>query len=252
MQTEFEGSNDSFLRMLYLGNGGRVTIHAHRMTDVLFIRALLRQSGYVPVHASRQTDDDSFIVNFGSIVVYRHGQEKSTQDLLNSISAQRVIVLSDRLDEDSILLMLGNGAHHYFDIEESDTLLAARLEAALRKHNFSQKLTMGDVSFDLQSRSVTVKGRPVSLRPKEYELAKYLFVHAGRIITRDELLNAVWSLPNTVYSRRIDTTLCRIRERLKLSPQSGLDLQLVRPRGYRLTRCRQGSANNDVTAKETA
>jgi DNA-binding response OmpR family regulator len=252
MQTEFEGSNDSFLRMLYSGNSGRVAIYAHQVTDVLFIRALLRQSGYVPMHASRHAPDDAFTVNFGSIVVYRSGQEKSTLHLLNTVSAQRVIVLSDQLDEDSILQMLSNGAHHYFNICESDTLLTARLEASLRKHDFSQKLKMGDVCFDLQSRSVTVKGRPVLLRPKEYELARYLFVHAGRIVTRDEILNAVWSLPKTVYSRRIDTTLCRIRDRLKLSPQSGLDLQLVRPRGYRLIQCPQSSAKKDVSAKETA
>lgn len=243
MQTEFEGSNDSFLRMYYIGISGPVVINACRMADVLLVRKLLRGSDHAPVHLSKNGFKTSSCANFGSIIVCRGGQEQAAVALLKSTHAQRFMVLSDQLNEESIVRMLGNGAHHYFNISESEVVLAARLQAALHKHNFSQILSYGDICFDLQSNTVTHKGIPVSLRPKEYELAKYLFMHMGRVISRDEILDAVWALPRTVYSRRIDTTLCRIRERLKLSPKSGVDLQLVRPKGYRLVRCRSKSGN---------
>jgi DNA-binding response OmpR family regulator len=159
-------------------------------------------------------------------------------ELLRTIKATRIVVLSDCREESSIVSLLNSGAHHHFYIDESSTVLKNRIDAALRIHNTktAQFLSIDDIQFDTHKRLVCRSGKRIDLSPKEYELAYYLFTNLDRTIGNGELMSAVWSLPSHMDSRRIDTAACRVRKKLGLSPCLGWELKRIRMVGYRLLR----------------
>jgi len=150
---------------------------------------------------------------------------------------QRVVVLSDCTAETSIVHALEQGAHHYFDIAESPTVLQARLGAALRQHALHTRrvLDVAPFKFNLERRSVYRDGKLISLSPKEYEFAYYLFANRHRVVVNSELMTSVWSLPSSMDARRIDTAACRVRKKMQLSESSsGWSLRRIRRVGYEL------------------
>ena len=85
----------------------------------------------------------------------------------------------------------------------SPTELAARIRAALRRRAAphpaepSEPCSLGDLTIDYTGHRVAVAGRPVRLTPTEYELLFELSVHAGRVLTHDQLLQRVWGPERT-------------------------------------------------------
>jgi two-component system, OmpR family, KDP operon response regulator KdpE len=107
-----------------------------------------------------------------------------------------VIVVSVMPGEKDKVRALDLGADDYvvkpFGTEE----LVARIRAVLRRQadvsSGQPVVRTGDLEVDLARRSVTVKGRPVHLTPTEYELLRYLALHAGKPVTHTTLLRQVW------------------------------------------------------------
>lgn len=169
-------------------------------------------------------------------------------DLSSQLPAQlrckRLIVVSDCMDEQTVVSLLNNGAHQCFNLRESPRLLQVRLEAALRWHSRlpDKLLIRGDIVFDVQKRCVTRAGCTIELSPKEYDLAFYLFLNHHRVVGNGELLTSVWSLPAGMDTRRIDTTACRIRKKLRLTAAQGWELKRLRLIGYRLINTQKGQA----------
>lgn len=176
--------------------------------------------------------------------------------LPNQLLGKRVIVLSDCMDEQTIVAMLNDGAHHCFDLRESPRILQARLTAALRRHGRSRgrSLVLGEICFDVQKRRVTRAGHVIELSPKEYELAFFLFSNHERIVENGELLTSIWNLPVGMDTRRIDTAACRVRKKLGLTADNGWELKRLRRIGYRLVRTQTGSeaASADELLEETS
>ena len=112
------------------------------------------------------------------------------------------------------------GALDYIVKPFSSTELVARVRAALRRstgHHPSQPpepYVLGDLRIDYAERRVTLAGRPVELRAKEYQLLYELSVNAGRVLTHDELLRRIWGArrPNNLGPLR--THLRRLRSKL--------------------------------------
>lgn len=148
----------------------------------------------------------------------------------------RIVVFSDCMSEPVVVATLEAGAHHYFDITEPRPLLKARLAAALRSHarQLRCEVVVTPFHFDPRKRRVRHDGRAVALSPKEFDLAFYLFSHRGRVVGNQELMTAVWSLPRTMDSRRIDTAACRIRKKMGLDGRAGWRLRRLRGEGYLL------------------
>jgi two-component system KDP operon response regulator KdpE len=107
-----------------------------------------------------------------------------------------VIVVSVMPGERDKVRALDAGADDYivkpFGMEE----LLARIRAVLRRQaaipGGEPVIRAGDLELDLARRQVTVEGRPVSLTPTEYEVLRYLALHAGKPVTHTTLLRQVW------------------------------------------------------------
>jgi two-component system KDP operon response regulator KdpE len=107
-----------------------------------------------------------------------------------------VIVVSVMPDEKDKVRALDLGADDYLVKPFGTEELVARIRAVLRRQADVSAgepvVHTGDLEIDLGRRSVTVGGRPVRLTPTEYELLRYLALHAGKPVTHSTLLRQVW------------------------------------------------------------
>lgn len=114
--------------------------------------------------------------------------------------------------------------------------LAVRVSAAIRRGHRAQPeagLRIGELVVDVQSFEVTVRGTPVDLTYKEFELLKHLATSPGRVFTREQLLREIWGYDYFGGTRTVDVHIRRIRQ--KLGDQESL-IQTVRNVGYRFAR----------------
>lgn len=113
--------------------------------------------------------------------------------------------------------------------------LARRVERALwRKHGVDSEnvVRCGALEIDLTNYRVTVDGEPVVLTFKEYELLRFLALNAGRVFTREQLLNRVWGYDYFGGARTVDVHIRRIR--VKIEVRGHAFIETVRNVGYRL------------------
>jgi len=171
------------------------------------------------------------------IVCHRYSHQTPSPRLPTGDTPSRLIVLSDCHSEQTIVDTLENGAHHYFDLAESDRLLSARLAAVMRNHQYNSidVLEVFPFKFFVERRKVTHGGKPIHLSPREFALAYFLFANNSRVVVDSELMVSIWTLPSSMDSRRIDTAICRIRKKMNLYENaSGWNLQRLRQVGYQL------------------
>jgi two-component system, OmpR family, alkaline phosphatase synthesis response regulator PhoP len=94
----------------------------------------------------------------------------------------------------------------------------------------------GDVRVDTSRHTVTRRGVPVALRPKEYDLLVALLRRNGQVATRIELLKEVWGYDDSVMSRTVDTHVAELRRKLEPDPANPRHILTVLKTGYRLSR----------------
>ncbi|WP_322796730.1 response regulator transcription factor [Tepidiforma sp.] len=113
--------------------------------------------------------------------------------------------------------------------------LARRIERALwRKHGVDTEncIRCGALAIDLTNYRVTVDDEPVVLTFKEYELLRFLAMNAGRVFTREQLLNRVWGYDYFGGARTVDVHIRRIRAKIEVNGHAFIET--VRNVGYRL------------------
>lgn len=113
--------------------------------------------------------------------------------------------------------------------------LARRIERALwRKHGVDTEnyVRCGALSLDLSNYRVTVDNEPLVMTFKEYELLRFLAMNAGRVFTREQLLNRVWGYDYFGGARTVDVHIRRIRAKVEIHGHAFIET--VRNVGYRL------------------
>lgn len=120
--------------------------------------------------------------------------------------------------------------------------LLARVDALLRRSRRNRTVDPGDVivfgdaRVDLRARQVVRNGRPVALRPKEFDLLLALVRREGKVATRHELLREVWGYDPEVVSRTVDTHVAELRRKLERDAAHPLHIVTVLKTGYRFSR----------------
>jgi DNA-binding response OmpR family regulator len=152
-----------------------------------------------------------------------------------------VIVVTTQNIEDYVVGMLHTGADDCIVMPVGQREFLARLEAVARRwihcpappHSFR----VGSITVHVQSRRVLVDGRPVELTSKDFDLALLLLRNVGRLISRSQILHAVWGgRQQLIRSRTMDTHISRVRRRLQLVESRGWRLRAVYRKGYRIER----------------
>lgn len=151
---------------------------------------------------------------------------------IRKISQVPIIMLTARSEESDELFGFDLGADEYIGKPFSLKILAARVQALLRRtENSCQGQGNYDgLEIDEQGRHVYVEGQEVDLSPKEFELLVYLAANVGIALSRDKILNAVWDYNYFGDVRTVDTHIKKLR--LKLGEKGEL-IQTVRGLGYR-------------------
>jgi DNA-binding response OmpR family regulator len=150
-----------------------------------------------------------------------------------------VIMVTGRVDEGDKVLGFELGADDYVTKPFSPRELVARVRAVTRRGRASdsadrkRQLKAGELEIDRDRFEVRMKGRPVELTPKEFELLATLAGAPGRVFGREELLDLVWGRDGFVEPRTVDVHVARLRGKFMAAKVSEPGVETVRGVGYR-------------------
>jgi DNA-binding response OmpR family regulator len=149
-----------------------------------------------------------------------------------------VIMVTGRVEEGDKVLGFEMGADDYITKPFSPRELIARVRAVLRRGRSGgserkRQLKAGDLEIDRDRFEVRMKGRPVELTPKEFELLATLVGTPGRVFGREELLDIVWGRDGFVEPRTVDVHVARLRGKFGAAKLPEPGVETVRGVGYR-------------------
>jgi two-component system phosphate regulon response regulator PhoB len=147
-----------------------------------------------------------------------------------------IIMMTARGEESDRIRGLDTGADDYVVKPVSMSELAARVRAVLRRLRpglAEDEVKIGDIIIDRVGHRVKRAGLEVHLGPTEFRLLDYLMRHPGRVLSREQLLDAVWGSDVYVEARTVDVHIGRLRKALNL-PQTEDPIRTVRAAGYAL------------------
>ena len=160
-----------------------------------------------------------------------------------------IIIVSSRSEELDIVVGIEVGADDYVAKPYRMRELVARIGALLRRRRISDGavpptggpttatnrdvLSVGEVTLDAQRHEVFVRGEAVELPLREFQVLRELREHAGRVVTRDDLLERVWGLDYDGDPRIVATLVGRLRARIEENPEMPTHILTIRGVGYR-------------------
>lgn len=138
---------------------------------------------------------------------------------IRKTSSVPILMLTALSDERTQIASFDCLADDYITKPFSIILLGKRVLALLRRAgNMEEKdiWRRGNISVDFNGYLAEKDGEPVELAPKEIQLLKLLIENAGRVMSREKLIDGVWGMDAPLYDRTIDTYIRRIRQKLDL------------------------------------
>ena len=151
-----------------------------------------------------------------------------------------VVMLTARGEEEDRIVGLGIGADDYVVKPFSPREWAARVEAVLRRVNEARTrsggeklMVFGDLRIDTNAREVTIRGVPVTLTAREFDLLHHMASYPKRVFTRDQLMETVWGYAFAGDTSTVTVHIRRLREKIEPDPARPRYLQTVWGVGYR-------------------
>ncbi len=162
------------------------------------------------------------------------------QELRKRGIATPILMLTVRNETVDKVVGLRMGADDYLTKPFDAAELLARIHALLRRlasRPGEGQYQFGSVRVDLGKSQVTRDGKRVYLTGREFQLLRYFVERAGTIVSRDELLRAVWGYDSNTFTRTVDTHVRTIRQKLEEKPHwptliitiSGVGYKLINP-----------------------
>jgi len=163
------------------------------------LNGCLEQQGYTVLEAATGNEGIELAVRYRPNAVLL---DMDLPDMRGAVVLERlrewsrvpVVAFSACAEEPAKIRALDCGANDYLTIPFSTAELSARLRAALRfaPPSTTGVFQSGPLTVDLATRTVAIGNRPVSLTATEYSLLQLFVRHAGRVLTHDQILRAVW------------------------------------------------------------
>ena len=152
-----------------------------------------------------------------------------------------VLFLSARDTELDKVVGLEIGGDDYLAKPFGVRELQARVKALLRRRGHgsreggfaSDRIEIAGIVVDDAAHTATSDGRPIDLTPREFELLACLMRHAGKVLSRDQLLKEAWGWEYLVETKTVDTHVKRLRDKLEAASVDPALVETVRGYGYR-------------------
>lgn len=148
-----------------------------------------------------------------------------------------ILMLTARSETQDVVSGFDAGADDYlrkpFEVPE----LLSRVRALLKRTENNRPAPahkIGDIEIDSASRGVLVAGQPVDFTAKEYDLLEFFMSNAGRVVSRDEILETVWAGQHSSDSNVIEVFVCHLRN--KIGDKENRTIRTIRGVGYFFSR----------------
>jgi two-component system response regulator RegX3 len=159
---------------------------------------------------------------------------------LRKRSSVPIIMVTAKAGEIDAVVGLEVGADDYVTKPYRMRELVARMRAAMRRSpgdpdqsDSGETLIGGDVHLDPERHEVRVRGDEVRLPLKEFELLELLMANAGRVVTRDTLIDRVWGPDYIGDTKTLDVHIKRLRAKVEADPAHPTHITTIRGLGYR-------------------
>ncbi len=168
---------------------------------------------------------------------------------IRATSAVPIIMVTAKGTETDTVVGLEVGADDYVTKPYRMAEVVARMRAVLRRVSVGdgtsrmagglpddrpvESVSVGDVTLDFGRHEVTVRDQEVRLPLKEFELLEILILNAGRVMTRDSLIDSVWGTDYVGDTKTLDVHIKRLRARIEEDPSRPHHITTIRGVGYR-------------------
>ena len=185
--------------------------------------------------ASRRAREDSWDLVLLDVMLPRKDGFEVCRDLRRAGVTTPIIFLTARAQEAEKVLGLEMGGDDYVTKPFSPRELRARIKTVLRRVSqpTSERYAFGTVEVDFARGELISSGRRLDVTPIELKLLKTFVERRGRVLNRDQLLDAAWGAGTHVTDRVVDTHIVNLRLKIEPAPAEPRFLVSVRGLGYR-------------------
>ncbi len=215
----------------------RILIIEDEMTMNRMLSEVLKEFGYQNDVAESLADGRYYldIRNYDLVLLDWMLPDGDGIDLIPEIKEKRpktaVIVVSARDDKESEIAALRAGADDYIRKPFDYEILQLRIEAKLR-YGGSNIIEIEDLIINPEEEKIIYKGESIELKGKPFEVLTHLAMHKDQIVSKEQLLDAIWEEPEMVTPNVIEVAINQIRQKMD-KPLGITTIETVRRRGYR-------------------
>jgi two-component system alkaline phosphatase synthesis response regulator PhoP len=214
------------------------------------VRAACTQDGYQVVEADngaeglRQVDTSRPSIVLLEVALPDGSGFDICRELRKKDAATPVIMMSARSDEIDAVVALEIGADDYVVKPLRLRELAARIAAHLRRTRMEtvdparNRLEFRDLLIDVNERRIYRGGKEVELTHTEFDLLTFLASNAGKVLSREKILNSIWGYEYPIETRVIDVHIRNLRRKIESQPSRPYYILAVPGIGYRFTNAR--------------
>lgn len=175
------------------------------------------------------------IRNYDLVVANWELSDTIGADIINVIKEKSpkvpIIIISTKDSVDIEIKALNSGADDYIKQPCSNEVFIARVEARLRSWG-SNLIEIGDLAINPDEEKIIYKGQEIEVKGKPFEVLTHLAKHRDQIVSKEQLLDAIWEEPELVTPNVIEVAINQIRQKMD-KPLGISTIETVRRRGYR-------------------
>lgn len=152
-----------------------------------------------------------------------------------------IIMLSAKSEDTDKIIGLEFGADDYVTKPFNPLELMARVKSQIRRYAYlgsleirESQLVCGGLVLDRDSKEVTVDGTPVHLTAREFGILQYLMENSGRVLSGNQIYEAVWNEPAFGVERIITVHIKNIRSKIEINPKEPKYIKVVYGLGYKM------------------
>lgn len=233
------------------GQMKKVLVVDDESSIVTLLKYNLEEAGFEVITASdgiealnRALNEHPDVIVLDWMLPYKDGMEVCKELRIKKIQTP-IIMLTAKDEEFDKVLGLELGADDYMTKPFSPREVTARVKAMIRRSNMSsdavhaenksseELYTFGPLQVFPERFEVLLNNESIEFTPKEFELLVYLIENKNRVLTRDQLLSAVWNYDFAGDTRIVDVHISHLRDKIEENSRKPIFIKTIRGLGYK-------------------